>query len=163
MLRARRPRGAPDLAVSSGRRAPASAGLFRYSRKSQVARAGIRRRDQVRELLTRNPMLTPQRYTSNAPTRAEVEALTGATVIEFGANWCGICAGAQPSIVASLAAHPEVRHLKIEDGPGRPLGRSFGVKLWPTLVFLRDGIEVARVVRPIDARQIEAEGFAALA
>ncbi|OXH93825.1 thiol reductase thioredoxin, partial [Burkholderia multivorans] len=49
-------------------------------------------------------MLTPQRYTSNAPTRAEVEALTGATVIEFGANWCGICAGAQPSIVASLAA-----------------------------------------------------------
>ncbi|EJO56563.1 thioredoxin family protein [Burkholderia multivorans] len=108
-------------------------------------------------------MLTPQRYTSNAPTRAEVEALTGATVIEFGADWCGICAGAQPSIVASLAAHPEVRHLKIEDGPGRPLGRSFGVKLWPTLVFLRDGVEVARVVRPIDARQIEAEGFAALA
>jgi thioredoxin 1 len=30
-------------------------------------------------------------------------------------------------------------------------------------VFLRDGVEVARVVRPIDARQIEAEGFAALA
>jgi len=56
-----------------------------------------------------------------------------------------------------------VRHLKIEDGPGRPLGRSFRVKLWPTLVFLRDGVEVARVVRPADAKQIEVDGFAALA
>ncbi|WP_175673552.1 thioredoxin family protein [Burkholderia ambifaria] len=104
-----------------------------------------------------------QRYTANAPTRAEVDALAGNTVIEFGANWCGICASAQPAIVASLAAHPAVRYLKIEDGPGRPLGRSFRVKLWPTLIFMRDGVEVARVVRPADAKQIEAEGFAALA
>jgi len=108
-------------------------------------------------------MDTEKRYTANAPTRAEVDALAGATVIEFGTNWCGICAGAQPAIVASFSAHPAVRHLKIEDGPGRPLGRSFRVKLWPTLVFLRDGVEVARVVRPADAKQIEADGFAALA
>lgn len=58
--------------------------------------------------------------------------------------------------------HADVRHLKIEDGPGRPLGRSFGIKLWPTLVFLRDGTEVARVVRPTHAEQIETIGFAAL-
>ena len=43
-----------------------------------------------------------------------------------------------------------MRHLKVEDGPGRPLGRSFGVKLWPTFVFLRDGKETARLVRPRD-------------
>jgi thioredoxin 1 len=41
-----------------------------------------------------------------------------------------------------------VRHLKIADASGRRLGRSFGVKLWPTLVFLRDGRETARLVRP---------------
>ena len=41
-----------------------------------------------------------------------------------------------------------MHHLKIEDGRGKPLGRSFRVKLWPTLVFLRDGEEVARLVRP---------------
>ena len=40
--------------------------------------------------------------------------------------------------------------MRIEDGPGRRLGRSFGVKLWPTFVFLRDGREVARLVRPRD-------------
>lgn len=108
-------------------------------------------------------MTATQAYTPDAPARAAVDALAGATVIEFGANWCGICAGAQPAIRAAFAAHPGVRHLKIEDGPGRPLGRSFGIKLWPTLVFLRDGAEVARVVRPTAAAQIEANGFAALA
>ena len=82
------------------------------------------------------------------PTRAEVDAMAGATVLEFGASWCGWCRGAQPLIAQALAAHPQVRHIKVEDGSGRPLGRSFGVKLWPTLVFLRDGQEVARVVRP---------------
>lgn len=93
-------------------------------------------------------------YEQTGTTRAEVDALAGATVLEFGANWCGWCQGAQPHIEAALAGHAGLRHLKEEDGPGRPLGRSFRVKLWPTLVFLRDGQEVARVVRPPDAQTI---------
>ena len=93
-------------------------------------------------------------YSSHEPSRADVDALPGATVLEFGANWCGFCAAAQPQIEQGLAAHPELRHLKIEDGPGRPLGRSFKVKLWPTLVFLRYGREVERLVRPTDRAAI---------
>lgn len=93
-------------------------------------------------------------YTESSPSRAEVDALTGATVIEFGTNWCGFCAAAQPHIEQGLAAHPELRHYKVEDGPGRPLGRSFRVKLWPTLIFMKDGAEVARVVRPSSAQAI---------
>ena len=87
-------------------------------------------------------------YSSSEPARAEIDALPGATLLEFGTNWCSWCQGAQPHIAQALAPHAGLRHLKIEDGKGRPLGRSFGVKLWPTLVFLRDGQEVARVVRP---------------
>ena len=87
-------------------------------------------------------------YTEAAPTRDEVDALPGATVVEFGTNWCGHCAAAQPLIGAAMAQHSGLRHLKIEDGKGRPLGRSFQVKLWPTLIFLKDGAEVARVTRP---------------
>ena len=90
----------------------------------------------------------PDSYTADAPTREQVDALPGAVVLEFGTSWCGFCRAAQPSIAKALASHAEVRHLKIEDGPGRPLGRSFRVKLWPTLVFLKDGREVARVTRP---------------
>ena len=89
------------------------------------------------------------------PTRADVEAMPGATVLEFGTAWCGICRAAQPLIRDALANHPDVRHVKVEDGPGRPLGRSFGVKLWPTLVLLREGREATRVVRPRDARALD--------
>ena len=100
-------------------------------------------------------------YATSAPSRAEVDALPGPTVLEFGTGWCGWCRGAQPLIAEAFAEHPGVRHLKVEDGPGRPLGRSFGVKLWPTLVFLRDGRELARVTRPANTDQVRA-GFAKL-
>lgn len=104
-------------------------------------------------------MLPP--YQSEQPTRASIDALEGDTVIEFGANWCGICQAAAPDIEAALAAVPGLRHLRIEDGPGRPLGRSFRVKLWPTLVLLRQGHELARVVRPRDSAEL-ARALAAL-
>jgi thioredoxin 1 len=100
-------------------------------------------------------------YSHTEPTRAEVEALPGATILEFGADWCSYCQGAQPWIAQSLSRIPQARHLKIEDGPGRPLGRAFKVKLWPTLIFLRDGVEVARVVRPWAVDAVD-EGVAAL-
>lgn len=90
----------------------------------------------------------PADYSPRSPDRAEVDALAGPTLLDFGTNWCGHCRAARPAVDDALAAHPRVRHLRIEDGPGRPLGRSFGVKLWPTLVFLRDGREVERLVRP---------------
>ncbi len=90
-------------------------------------------------------------YSADAPTREAVDALPGATVVEFGTDWCGHCQGAQPHIASALAGRADLRHLKIEDGKGRALGRTFGVKLWPTVVILADGVEVARVVRPTDA------------
>jgi len=87
-------------------------------------------------------------YEPETYTRAEIDALTGPLVIEFGTDWCGYCRAAQPVIEQAFAGFASIRHLKIEDGKGRPLGRSFRVKLWPTLIFMRDGVEVARVVRP---------------
>jgi thioredoxin 1 len=94
------------------------------------------------------------RYSASQPPRAEVDALPGPTVLEFG-TWCGYCMSAQPVLARAFEAHPAVRHLKVEDGKGLPLGRSFGVRLWPTLVFLQDGQEVARLVRPGDAAEVQ--------
>lgn len=95
-------------------------------------------------------------YAASEPPREEVDALAGPTLVEFGSPWCGHCRAAQPLLATALAGHPRVRHLKIADASGRRLGRSFRVKLWPTLVFLADGREVARLVRPDDAREIGA-------
>lgn len=88
------------------------------------------------------------------PSRDEVDQLDGPTVIEFGTGWCPHCIAARPVFDQVVSEYPEVRHLQIEDGRGKPLGRSFRVKLWPTFVFLVSGTEVARVVRPRDTREL---------
>jgi len=90
------------------------------------------------------------------PTRQEVDAWPGLTVLEFGASWCPICQAARPDIDAALADATAVKHVWVEDGKGQPLGRSFRVKLWPTLVLLADGEEVGRVVRPASQQAVQA-------
>jgi thioredoxin 1 len=86
--------------------------------------------------------------------------MPGPVVLEFGASWCPHCQAIQPTMTNALATHPGVRHISVEDGKGRPLGRSFRVKLWPTLVFLRDGVAVSQLVRP--SPEEIAKGFAEL-
>jgi thioredoxin 1 len=93
-------------------------------------------------------MSAAAQYDSVGPSREEVDRLAGPTVLEFGTPWCGYCRAAQPIIAAALGGRAGLRHLKVEDGIGKRLGRSFGVKRWPTLVFLKDGNELARSVRP---------------
>lgn len=88
------------------------------------------------------------------PVRTDVDALIGAAVLEFGTPWCGFCQAAQPSLREAFADYPDVRHIKVEDGSGLALGRSYKVKLWPTLVFLQDGVERSRLVRPANAELV---------
>jgi thioredoxin 1 len=93
-------------------------------------------------------------YAAIAPTRAEIDALREPAMLEFGTAWCGYCRAAQPLIAEAMADRSAVGHIQVEDGKGRPLGRSFRVKLWPTLIFLKKGKEIARVVRPGDSASI---------
>jgi thioredoxin 1 len=95
-------------------------------------------------------------YQTPGPTREEIDSTSGAVLLEFGTDWCGHCQSAAAAVAEALAKLPSIEHIKVEDGPGRRLGRSFRVKLWPTLIFLRDGMEVARLVRPETAALIEA-------
>ncbi|GGE75809.1 thioredoxin family protein [Massilia psychrophila] len=101
-------------------------------------------------------------YQANQPERTAIDASAGIVALDFGTDWCGFCKAAAPAIEAALAGQPAVRHVKVEDGPGRPLGRSFRVKLWPTVIVLKDGRELARVVRPGDSGEVLAALQAAL-
>lgn len=57
-------------------------------------------------------------YELETLTPAAVQALTEPTVLEFGANWCGICKGAQPLIEeAMVRAGTGITHIKVDDGP----------------------------------------------
>lgn len=107
-------------------------------------------------------MAAEERYRdeTEAPTREQMNEAAGRVLLEFGAPSCGFCRALAPRIASLLEAHPEVRHVKVEDGPGRPLGRSYGVRVWPNLVFLREGQIVSQLARPSHAQLDEA--FAAL-
>ena len=87
-------------------------------------------------------------YSPEEPAREEVNKLTEPLVLEFGANWCGFCQRLQPGLAALFKRYPEVRHIKIADGKGKPLGRSFRVKLWPSLIFMRQGKVLLQLARP---------------
>lgn len=97
---------------------------------------------------------TPYLSGIESPNREDLDALPGLTLLEFGTEWCGHCRAAQPLVAQALAQQPQWQHLKIEDGPGKAVGRSYRVKLWPTLVVLRDGQEVGRLVRPAAVQDV---------
>ena len=105
--------------------------------------------------------MTTVPFTTPEPTRDDVDAMRGAVLLEFGINECPHCQAAQPLIADALKRYPIVRHLRIEDGKGRRLGRTFGVKLWPALIFVQDGQEVDRVLRATTQAEVDA-GFAKL-
>ena len=105
-------------------------------------------------------MSAPYLAPDTAPTREEVDRMPGLVLLEFGTDWCGFCRAAQPQVASLLRDNPEVRHVKVEDGPGIPLGRSFRVRLWPNFVLLRDGAVVRQLARP-SANELK-EAFAAL-
>lgn len=87
-------------------------------------------------------------YQVTNPDPAAVEAMAGLVLLDFGTDWCGHCMAARGAVDAWVRDRAGIDHLRVEDGRGRPLGRAYRVKLWPTLVLLRDGREIARVVRP---------------
>lgn len=95
-------------------------------------------------------------YSPIPPDTATLESSDATILLEFGADWCGFCRRAQPLVDEVLARHPDIRHLRVEDGPGRALGRAFRVKLWPTLILMFHGREIGRVVRPDDAAALDA-------
>ncbi|HBI68730.1 MAG TPA: thiol reductase thioredoxin [Massilia sp.] len=95
-------------------------------------------------------------YETSQPERSAIDAASGITALDFGTNWCGYCRAGEPLIEQALQDYPQAKHIKVEDGPGRPLGRSFRIKLWPTVVVMKDGVEVARVTRPVDADEVRA-------
>lgn len=94
-------------------------------------------------------------YMDEQPTRDEVDAMSGLVALEFGQNWCGYCRASAPVLAEALDPRSDVKRIKVADGKGLPLGRSFGIKLWPTMVLLRDGQEVGRVTRPKTRIEVE--------
>lgn len=96
-------------------------------------------------------MVFSARYQEVEPSREAIDRSEGLLLLEFGADWCGHCLATESVLQEVLSERNDIRHLRIADGRGKPLGRSFRVKLWPTLILLRDGRPVTELVRPSDS------------
>lgn len=85
---------------------------------------------------------------------SELEVIEEDVLLEFGTPWCGHCKRAQKVLEPVMNDFTDVAHVKVLDGKGKRLGRQFQVKLWPTLILVRRGKEVARVIRPETEREL---------
>ncbi|MGB0238807.1 MAG: thioredoxin family protein [Cycloclasticus sp.] len=94
-------------------------------------------------------------YREEAPSLQQISQLTGYVILEFGAPWCGHCQTAEELMKKTSSEHAQLPHIKIFDGKGKKLGRSFKVKLWPTFILLHHGKEIKRLVRPTDSDAIK--------
>jgi thioredoxin 1 len=94
------------------------------------------------------PFASQYLYPTQAPTREQLNQRNGPVLVEFGTAWCGHCTAAAPLVKSCMSRYPGIEHVKVEDGSGRPLGRSFQVRLWPNFVFMRDGEVVLQLARP---------------
>lgn len=73
--------------------------------------------------------------------------LSGITLIDFTAKWCGPCRIMDP-VLASLATEyaGRVRVVAVDVDDDQLTAQQFNVRSMPTFVLLRDGREVGRVV-----------------
>lgn len=108
----------------------------------------------LEKFLSEHIMPFQKDYLEDAPSREQIEAQPGLLLLEFGAQWCPHCQAISSTLEELLNRHPEVTHVRIADGKGKRLGRTFGVKIWPNLVYLADGQPVAQQARP-DREEIE--------
>ena len=73
-------------------------------------------------------------------------------MVDFWADWCGPCKMLSP-VIEEIAAQYQGRALvgKVNVDEEPELARQFGVMQIPTVVFLKDGKEVARKVGAMPA------------
>lgn len=94
---------------------------------------------------------------------AEVLAAKSITVLFFGAAWCGPCKMLTP-IMLKLSdeyAGKDIAIGKINVDASSEIGVKYNVRSIPTLVFLKDGVEVERTVgvQSKDALQVKIDAM----
>jgi thioredoxin 2 len=76
-------------------------------------------------------------------------------VVDFWADWCGPCKIMAPQFAATAAKLPAVRFVKVDTEASPRASARYRIRSIPTMVFFRNGEEVARVAGAMSAVDIE--------
>ena len=88
----------------------------------------------------------------------------GYSVIDFWAEWCGPCKTIAPAFVQTaenLSTKAKFAKLNVDNAPS--VANQFGIMSIPTILVLKDGAEVGRIVggRPAEQLQRDIESLLA--
>lgn len=75
------------------------------------------------------------------------EVQSGFSVVDFYAEWCGPCKVMGPlyeEVAAAYVGKVKIGKMNVDENPNTP--QRFGVQGIPTIVFIKDGTEVGRLV-----------------
>jgi thioredoxin 1 len=68
----------------------------------------------------------------------------GNIVVDFYADWCGPCKMISPLLEEINQERNDVTIVKVDTGESAVISRKFNIRSLPTMVFLKNGIEIDR-------------------